>query len=206
MWIEMIYDLEYTLTFHSPGVEPWICGLLRQFKPSDVLDVGCGLGLWGLIAKGYLGCFRVVGVDVDHAKVDFAKRLGVYDELYVSDVRTFSYLKPFDAIVAVEAVHGFLDVKLLERLEGLAKRGGLIILALPTLPRSIAASELVQRGYAVYRYFLRGFILVRIDRAEVRTTPSGLWRALGHLIRSFTPMFKLLGVLERGYLLAYKVV
>jgi predicted TPR repeat methyltransferase len=202
----MIYDLGYTLTFHSPGIEPWICGLLRQFKPSDVLDVGCGLGLWGLILKGYLGCSRVVGVDVDHAKVDFAKRLGVYDELYASDVRTFSYPKPFDAIVAVEAVHGFLDVELLERLEGLAKRGGLIILALPTLPRSIAASELVQQGYAVYRYFLRGFILVRIDKAEVRTAPSGPWRALGHLIRLFHPMFKLLGVLERGYLLAYKVV
>ena len=74
------------------------------------------------------------------------------------------------------------------------------------MPRSIAASKLVQRGYAVYRYFLRGFILVRIDKAEVRTAPSGLWRALGHLIRLFHPMLKLLGVLERGYLLAYKVV
>jgi hypothetical protein len=58
----------------------------------------------------------------------------------------------------------------------------------------------------VYRYFLRGFILVRIDKAEVRTAPSGSWRALGHLIRLFHPMLKLLGVLERGYLLAYKVV
>ena len=98
------------------------------------------------------------------------------------------------------------DDELLERLEGLAKRGGLVILALPTLSRSIAASELVRQGYVVYRYFLRGFILVRIDKAEVRTTPSGLWRALGRLIRLFHPMLKLLGVLERGYLLAYKVV
>jgi predicted TPR repeat methyltransferase len=203
---EVRYDLEYTLNFHSPGIEPWICGLLRQFKPSNVLDVGCGLGLWGLILKGYLGCSRVVGLDVDHAKIEFAKRLGVYDELYASDVRAFSYSKSFDAIIAVEAVHGFLNAELLRKFEGLAKRGGLIILALPTLPRSITASALVQRGYAVYRYFLRGFILVRIDRAEVRTTPSGLWRALGHLIRLFYPMFKLLGVLERGYLLAYKVV
>ena len=48
--------------------------------------------------------------------------------------------------------------------------------------------------------------MVRIDKAEVRTTPSGLWGALGHLIRLFHPMLKLLGVLERGYLLAYKVV
>jgi SAM-dependent methyltransferase len=205
-----IYDEQYTYVFHSPAVEPWICGLLRRFKPSDVLDVGCGLGLWGLILKGYLGCPRVVGVDVDHAKVDFAKRLGVYDELYASDVRAFSYPKPFDAIVAVEAVHSFLDAELLRRLEGLASGGGLIVLALPALParfaRSIAASELAQRGYVVYRYFLRGFILVRIDKAEVHTIPSRLWRALGHLIRLFSPMLKLLGVLERGYLLAYKVV
>jgi SAM-dependent methyltransferase len=202
----MIYDSGYTLTFHSPGVEPWICGLLRQFKPSDVLDVGCGLGLWGLILKGYLGCPRVVGVDVDHAKIKFAKRLGVYDELYASDVGTFSYPKPIDAIIAVEAVHSFLGAELLGRLEGLAKRGGLIVLALPALPRSIATSELAQRGYVVYRYFLRGFVLVRIDKAEVHTIPSRLWRALGHLIRLFHPMLKLLGVLERGYLLAYKVV
>jgi predicted TPR repeat methyltransferase len=204
--ISVTYDLNYTLTFHSPGIEPWISGVLRQFKPSDVLDVGCGLGLWGLILKGYLGCPRVVGVDVDHAKIEFARRLGIYDELYASDVRAFSYPKPFDAIMAVEAVHGFLDAELLGRLDGLAKRGGLIVLALPTLPRSIATSELAQRGYVVYRYFLRGFILVRIDKAEVRTTPSGLWRALGYLIRLFSPMLKLLGVLERGYLLAYKVV
>jgi SAM-dependent methyltransferase len=181
----MIYDLEYTLTFHSPGVEPWICGLLRQFKPSDALDVGCGLGLWGLILKGYLGCPRVVGVDVDHAKIEFARRLGVYDELYASDITAFSYPKPFDVVIAVEAVHGFLDAELLRRLEGLAKRGGLIVLALPALPGSIAASELAQRGYAVYRYFLRGFILVKIDKAEVHVIPSRLWRALGLLIRLF---------------------
>jgi SAM-dependent methyltransferase len=206
MGIEMIYDLEYTLTFHSPGIEPWICGLLKQFRPNSVLDAGCGLGLWGLILKGYLGCSHVVGVDADHAKIDFAKELGVYDELCASDIRAFSYPKPFDAIIAIEAVHSFLDAELLGRLEGLAKRGGLIVLALPALPRSIATSELAQRGYVVYRYFLRGFILVRIDKAEVHTIPSRLWRALGLLIRLFSPMLKLLGVLERGYLLAYKVV
>jgi cyclopropane fatty-acyl-phospholipid synthase-like methyltransferase len=114
---------------------------------------------------------------MDHAKIEFAKRLGVCDELYASDVRTFSYPKPFDAVIAVEAVHGFLGAELLGRLEGLAKRGGLIVLALPALPRSIATSELAQQGYVVYRYFLRGFILVRVDKAEVRTTPSGLERS-----------------------------
>jgi hypothetical protein len=75
-----------------------------------------------------------------------------------------------------------------------------------SLPRPIVVSELIQRGYAVYRYLLRGFILVRADRAEVYTLPSRLWRVLGFLAKLLHPMFKLLGVLGRGYLLAYKVI
>jgi hypothetical protein len=35
---------------------------------------------------------------------------------------------------------------------------------------------------------------------------SHLWRALGLLIKIFHPVLKLCGVLERGYLLAYKVI
>jgi SAM-dependent methyltransferase len=202
----MKYDLGYTLTFHSPGIEPWICGLLREFKPNSVLDVGCGLGLWGVILKGYLGCSRVVGVDVDHAKVEFARRLGVYDELHALDIRAFSYPEAFDAVIAVESVHGILDAELLRRLEGLAKQGGLIVLALPAMSRSVTASVLVKRGYAVYRYFLRGFILVRVDKAEVLTMPRRLWRVLGLLIKIFHPVLKLCRVLEKGYMLAYKVV
>jgi hypothetical protein len=61
---------------------------------------------------------------------------------------------------------------------------------------------LVKRGYVVFRYFLRGFILVRIDKAEVLTMPSRLWRVLGLLIKIFHPVLKLCRVLEKGYLLA----
>ena len=48
---KLIYDREYTWIFHSSGLEPWVCGLLRRLKPVSVLDVGCGLGYWGLILK-----------------------------------------------------------------------------------------------------------------------------------------------------------
>jgi hypothetical protein len=33
-------------------------------------------------------------------------------------------------------------------------------------------------SYAVFRYFLRGFILVRTDKPEVYTIPNRLWRIL----------------------------
>jgi len=73
MNFKLFYDSRYTLTFHSPGIEPWVLGLLKQVRPRSVLDVGCGLGLWGLILRGYLGVSHIVGVDIDSNKVEFAR-------------------------------------------------------------------------------------------------------------------------------------
>jgi hypothetical protein len=36
--IELVHDFGCTLTFHSPGIEPWVLGLLKRFKPSTVLE------------------------------------------------------------------------------------------------------------------------------------------------------------------------
>jgi SAM-dependent methyltransferase len=202
----LTYDSEYTLTFHSPGIEPWITGLLKNFRPSNVLDVGCGLGFWGLVLKNYLGISKVVGIDVDVSKVEFCRKLGVYDEIYASDVRTFNYTDRFDAIIAVEAVHGILDLELLRKLESLVRKGGVIVLTLPSLPESMNVKVLVEMGYTVFRYFLRGFILVRIDKPEVYTIPSRLWRILGAFIRILHPVLNLGKLLRKGYLIAYKVV
>jgi hypothetical protein len=58
--VRLTYDSEYILTFHSPGIEPWITGLPKNFKPSSVLDVGCGLDFWGVVLKNYLGISKVV--------------------------------------------------------------------------------------------------------------------------------------------------
>ena len=66
----------------------------------------------------------------------------MYDEVYVSDVRAFDYADSFDAIIAIESIHGIIDLELLRRLEGLVKEGGIIILALPSLPESIRVDEL----------------------------------------------------------------
>ena len=204
--LKPFYDLEYTLTFHSPGIEPWVLGLLKQVRPRSVLDVGCGLGLWGLILRGYLGVSHIVGVDIDSDKVEFARKLGVYDEVYVSNVRAFDYANSFDAIIVIESIHGILDLELLRRLEGLVKEGGIIILTLPSLPELIRVDELVGMGYAVFRYFLRGFVLVRVDKPEVYTIPNRSWEVLGAFIKILHPILRLTRFLRRGYLIAYKVV
>jgi SAM-dependent methyltransferase len=204
--LKPFYDLEYTLTFHSPGIEPWVLGLLSQVRPRSVLDVGCGLGFWGLVLRGYLGVSHIVGVDIDGDKVEFARKLGVYDEVYVSDIRSFNYADSFDAIVAIESIHGIIDLGVLRRLEDLVKEGGIIVLALPSLPKSMRVDELVRMGYAVFRYFLRGFVLVRVDRSEVYTIPNRLWEVLGAFIKTLHPILRLTRLLRRGYLIGYKTV
>ena len=95
---------------------------------------------------------------------------------------------------------------MLDRLESLARRGGLVVLALPNLPRPIAIANLIKRGYVTYRYLLRGFLLVRVDRAEVYTHPTRLRRVMGLLVRLLHPVLRFAGLLRGGYILAVKVV
>ena len=95
---------------------------------------------------------------------------------------------------------------MLRRLESLVKEGGIIVLALPSLPESMGSDELLEMGYAVFRYFLRGLVLVRIDKPEVCTAPYRSWEILGTLIRVSHSALKLGGLLRKGYLIAYKVV
>jgi|GEM_PF-7023576 len=45
----IIADREYPKIFHSPGLEPWVLGILLRVKPNSLVDVGCGYGFWGFI-------------------------------------------------------------------------------------------------------------------------------------------------------------
>jgi SAM-dependent methyltransferase len=143
-----IYDEEYTYVFHSPGIEPWILGLLKS-KPSlgRVLDVGCGLGFSALMLKLYLGSVEyLVGVDVSLEKVRKAERARI-------------------------------DV------EGLIKR-----------------------GYSVYRYLLRGFVLIDLESYDIYLAwqSSRFLRVLKLFLTILIPLLKITRILEKGYILAFK--
>ena len=154
--------------------------------------------------RGYLGVDRVVCVDVDPVKVSFARGLGVYSELHVSDIRSFECAGCFDVVLAVESIHGIVGVDLIRRLESMVRDGGLIVMSLPG--SRLGSRVLVALGYNVYRYLLRGFILVRVDGREVLVYPSRVWMLAGSLFRLLAPLLRFSSVLDRGYLLAYKVV
>ena len=199
-----IYDEEYTQVFHSPGIEPWICGFLKGRRSlGRVLDIGCGIGFMALVLKLYLGNVEyLVGVDVSPEKIRKAERLNLYDELHVVDIRNFNQQK-FDTLIALEALHG-LPSDTLAHIESLVKENGSIVLALPILPAGISVEDLIKRGYYVYRYLLRGLVLVDLKNYDIHlASRSRFLRVIKFILKVLKPLL-MTGILKRGYVLAFK--
>jgi len=191
------YDGEYTYVFHSPGIEPWITGALKGRKLNKVVDVGCGFGLASVILKSYLGAEYLVGLDVDDDKVSKASPL--YDDVVVADAHFMPFRDHvFDLALSLEVLHG-LGIKSLDEVERVSNG---IVLALPRFN----VEELLRRNYKVYRYLLRGFVLVDLHSYEALTMPgSRLFRIVKFLLTILKPFMKVLKVFRKGYLLAFKL-
>jgi SAM-dependent methyltransferase len=201
-----IYDKEYTCTFHSPGIEPWISGFLKSKRSlSRVLDIGCGLGFFGFILKLYVGNVEyLVGVDISSEKIRKAERLNLYDELHMVDIRNFNPEEKFDTLIALEVLHG-LSADALTHIESLVKKNGSIVLALPMLPHGIYVKDLIKRGYDVYRYMIRGFVLIDLKNYDIYlASHSHFLRAIKYFLTILKPLLKRMRILEKGYILAFK--
>jgi len=201
-----IYDEKYTYVFHSPGIEPWILGFLKSKSSlGRVLDVGCGLGFSALMLKLYLGNVKyLVGVDVSFEKVHKVKKLNLYDELHVADIRNFNPLEKFDTIIALEVLHS-LPADTLIYIESLAREGGSVVLALPALPSGINVEGLIKKGYRVYRYMLRGFVLIDLRTYDIYLAhQSSFLKTIKLLLTILKPLLKMMRCSKKGYILAFK--
>jgi len=205
--MKLRYDRDYTDTFHSPGIEPWILGFLKERASlGKVLDVGCGLGFTAFLLKLYLGGVSyLAGVDISSEKIRKVERLNLYDKLHVVDIRSFNPEIKFDTVIALEVLHG-LPADILTHVESLAKEKGSIILALPTLPKGVSVKDLIDRGYSLYRYLLRGLILVDLKRYDIYIAGcSRFLKTVKVFLTILKPLLKISKILEKGYILAFKV-
>jgi len=170
-----------------------------------VLDVGCGLGFTALLLKLYLGNVEyLVGVDVSPEKIRKVKRLNLYDELHIADIRKFNPETTFYTLIALEILHGF-PADILTHIESLVKEGGSIVLALPSSLQGVSIRNLINRGYEVYRYLLRGFVLVDLKQYDIYLAgDSPFLKAIKVFLTILKPLLKITKILEKGYILAFK--
>ena len=205
--MSLSYNQDYTNIFHSPGVEPWVTGFLKDRGPRGaVLDVGCGLGFIALLLKLHLGNTEYpVGLDISADKVFKAKRLSLYDDLVVADARKLPFRSStFGTLISLEVLHRLSDTVLVS-LEDAAKEGCSIVLSLPSLPKDTSVERLIHRGYNVYRYLLRGFILTNLsDYVVLLASSSMFFKTIRIVLTALRPMLKVTRLLEKGYLLVLK--
>jgi predicted TPR repeat methyltransferase len=97
----------------------------------EILDAGCGTGQGGVLLRPFSK--RLVGVDLSAGMLAYARRAGVYDELFEQDLVTFLQEHPnaFDLITVIDTLIYFGDLlpPLTESFRALRAGGCLIFTA-----------------------------------------------------------------------------
>lgn len=116
------------LQYRTPGIlQSALEDALGAERPAlDILDLGCGSGIYGSLLKPRAK--RMTAVDLSAAMIEECRRKGVYDELHVQDIA--DYLREvenkFDLIVAMDMLCFFSDLhELVARCAAVLKPGGL---------------------------------------------------------------------------------
>lgn len=87
------------------ALQPWLAGFREAHaRQPDVLDLGCGTGLFGAAIRPHAA--RLTGVDLSPAMLDKARQRGVYDALAQSDLLTWleGPAAPVDLIAATDVL------------------------------------------------------------------------------------------------------
>ena len=122
------------LRYSAPAVA---AEMLADLAPSGVrvLDLGCGTGLSGQVARACAS--RLAGVDLSPGMLARAAELGIYDELVEEDVAAFLARTPAAAYDLVLALDVFIYVGALEGVLGGVSRalasGGRVLFSVETL-------------------------------------------------------------------------
>jgi len=82
---------------------------LKSRKFHSSIDLGCGAGDGGVLIRPHTN--YLVGIDLDKSALNEAYRKGVYDELYLGDMRTF----PLDS---ADSVFMFDSLEHISKAEG----------------------------------------------------------------------------------------
>ena len=120
------------VTWTHPFIDIFLAELPLYAR--SILDVGCGRGFVGCIARIYRDPERLVGIDAFGEYLDFCRSLNVYSELRKLDLRQtpLPFLnKAFDAVVALEVIE-HLDMESgLALLQEMERIGGRVIISTP---------------------------------------------------------------------------
>jgi len=158
---ESRYPVNHPFEVHKPFSDPeglsgdlviatgTMIKLLHLPPGASVLDLGCGCG-WTSIMLARCG-FQVTGADVNDASLEIgrsnAEKIGVPVTFVKADSQSFSFDRPFDAIVIFDTLHHCLrERSVLSRAASVLRPGGKILLCEPAYPDDDRAGVLTHEA------------------------------------------------------------
>ena len=98
---------------------PDIINIIREVKPQSILDVGCGFGKWGLLAREYTDVWNgnyhpsewKVRIDAIEIFPDYIQdwHRAIYNEIIVGDISNLEL--GYDLILAIDVIEHLRDAK-----------------------------------------------------------------------------------------------
>ncbi len=141
--------------------------------PLDMLDLGCGTGLCGVLFRPMAR--RLVGVDLSPAMLQQARQRAVYEELQCEELGAYlgACVEKFDLVVAADVLCYFGElVDILARTSRVLRPGGLFLFSVEAMTEGD-----VSRGFALQEhgryahaaaYVQNGLRLAGLDLIQVR--------------------------------------
>jgi predicted TPR repeat methyltransferase len=181
----MTKQLDYVVPVH---VEAHMARLFGNESASmDILDLGCGTGLYGSVLKRWAR--KLIGVDLSAVMLDEARRKGVYDELVRGElIETLDGIsEQYDLVIAMDVLVFFGDLApIFERVRKVLRPQGLFILDLEKGDEAhpwqlhIFGNYVHSRGYITELTERHGFSELLCEEMEIRKEVSS--RIKGYLL------------------------
>ncbi len=117
----------------DPSVIPTIVREMMRLRPASVLDVGVGMGKFGLLTREYLEgwghhryCRDRWQVQLDGCEI-FPQYIQpwhreIYDNLHLGDIRGYPFRAPYDLVLMVDVIEHFPKPDGLKLLRDLAAK------------------------------------------------------------------------------------
>jgi len=126
--------LEVLRKFYHPSTALWKsieARIISKIKfPPVFLDLGCGNGLFSSVLFNKIA----IGLDISGKEIGKARRLGLYDELLISDACNLPFRQcSFIFIFSNSVLHHIINIdKVLHEISSILKEGGYFIFSVPS--------------------------------------------------------------------------
>jgi 2-polyprenyl-3-methyl-5-hydroxy-6-metoxy-1,4-benzoquinol methylase len=155
------------------GARADIIARLPDDPSATILEIGCGNGSTGAIAKGQGKCARYVGIDVDERAASAAR--DVLDVVVLGNVEALDLTQfggPFSAVILSEVLEHLIDPwKLLGRVNEIMRPGALVFASSPNVANMRLVVQLLRNRFD---YTQAGVM----DRTHLRWFTSATFREM----------------------------